>query len=382
MPDSLNHRARARLVVLLIVGAGSAALRLAGSSVEQGSPVPQRLSIRQDQQSGTLSVFRAGTTQPVLTQNAPADHRPYLHPIVAPDGRGVLTEYSPGHHPHQTGLYWGFTRLNGRDYFHNPKGDYWRRVSAEVLPSKADEVQWQTVYDLLDAEGKTALTETQRWTMRERNGSYLLDLEWRGQARTDVTIGRYDYGGLFLRMPWREGMRGEVVNAARQRNERAEGQRAMWIDVGMQVDGRDDLAHIAIFDHPDNDGYPQQWRVDTQLGVGAARSRDADWTIARGRTEVVRHQFVVYTGTLDDVALTSAWATFSGDTGQYLDRAAVGARPEGRSRSGVPDARTGGGPHDHAGRLYRGRVGRRTGCHPADGVLLGRPRAAVGGGES
>ena len=96
---------------------------------------------------------------------------------------------------------------------------------------------------------------------------------WRGEAKTDVTIGKYDYGGLFLRMPWREGIKGEVVNAARQRNERAEGQRAMWVDVAMQVDGRDDLAHIAIFDHPDNAGYPQTWRVDEQLGVGPARSR-------------------------------------------------------------------------------------------------------------
>src|SRR5688500_20260194 len=42
----------------------------------------------------------------------------------------LLTEYSPAHHKHQTGLYWGFTRLNGRDFFHNPQGDYWRRVSA------------------------------------------------------------------------------------------------------------------------------------------------------------------------------------------------------------------------------------------------------------
>ena len=49
----------------------------------------------------------------------------------------------------------------------------------------------------------------------------------------------------------------------------------------MQVEGRDDLAHIAIFDHPDNAGYPQAWRVDDQLGVGPARSRTADWTIAR-----------------------------------------------------------------------------------------------------
>ena len=90
------------------------------------------LVIRQDQRAGTLSVFRAGRRDPILTQNARPDARPYLHPIAAPDGKGVVTEFSPEHHKHQTGLYWGFTRVNGRDYFHNPQGDYWRRVSATV----------------------------------------------------------------------------------------------------------------------------------------------------------------------------------------------------------------------------------------------------------
>ena len=229
----------------------------------------------------------------------------------------MLTEFSPEHHKHQTGLYWGFTRLNGRDYFHNPQGNYWRRVSATITQGDGkagrEDVQWQTVYDLLDEAGTPVLTETQRWSMRERNGTFVLDLEWRGEARTDVTVGKYDYGGLFLRMPWRAGIAGEVVNAARQRNERAEGQRAMWIDVGMQVEGRKDLAHVAIFDHPANTGYPQTWRVDGQLGVGSARSRAADWTLARGRTEIVRHQFVVYTGTLNDVEMTNAWGEFSGN---------------------------------------------------------------------
>ncbi|MBD0258136.1 MAG: PmoA family protein, partial [Cytophagales bacterium] len=80
------------------------------------------LTIRHDEKAGTLSVFRAGTSNLVLTQHAKPDFRPYLHPIAAPDGKGVLTEYSPGHHKHQTGLYWGFTRVNGRDYFHHPQG--------------------------------------------------------------------------------------------------------------------------------------------------------------------------------------------------------------------------------------------------------------------
>src|SRR5688572_14244375 len=244
------------------------------------------LVIRQDEGAHSLSVFRDGETNPIVVQNAKPDFRPYLHPIAAPDGKGVLTEYSPGHHKHQTGLYWGFTRVNGRDYFHHPEGDYWQRVAVNVLEAKGDEVKWQTVYNMLDEKGTTIMTETQTWSVRESDGKFFLTLEWRGEAKTDITIGKYDYGGLFLRMPWRQGIAGEVVNAARQRDARAEGQRAMWIDVGMQVEGRTDLAHVAIFDYPDNRGYPQAWRVDGQLGVGSARTRTDDWTIARGQTEV------------------------------------------------------------------------------------------------
>jgi putative membrane-bound dehydrogenase-like protein len=316
MPCSKTSLALAMFLALAIITAGCVSIRLLENGPQ--TPAGTGLTIKQDEQAGTISVYRAGHPDPILTQNARADTRPYLHPIAAPDGRGVLTEYSPGHHKHQTGLYWGFTRLNGRDYFHNPQGDYWRRVSATVTQGDGkagrEDVRWQTVYDLLDAGGNPILTETQRWSMRERNGRFVLDLQWRGEARTDLTVGKYDYGGLFLRMPWREGIAGEVVNAARQRNERAEGQRAMWIDVGMQVEGRDDLAHVAIFDHPDNTGYPQPWRVDAQLGIGSARSRASDWTIAKGQTEVVRHQLLVYTGTLNDVEITNAWAQFSGNT--------------------------------------------------------------------
>ncbi len=244
----------------------------------------------------------------------------------------MVTEFSPDHHKHQTGLYWGFTRVNGRDYFHNPQGDYWRRVSFTVTQASGNEVRWQTVYDLLDEAKNAVLTETERWSMREENGRFLLDLEWRGEAKTEVTVGKYDYGGLFLRMPWREGMRAEVVNAARQRDARAEGQRAMWIDVAMQVDGRSDLAHVAIFDHPDNPGYPQAWRVDGQFGVGSARTRLADWTIKTGETEVVRHRFVVYTGTLNDVELTKAWGEYTRQPVYLLHGSAVGHRAAGRPR--------------------------------------------------
>lgn len=304
---------------------------------------PIVLSISQNEEAGTISVFRKGNSEAIVVQNAKPDFRPYLHPIAAPDGKGQLTEYSPGHHKHQTGLYWGFTRVNGeamsidtvrkyfyqkdkfpkmqssigRDFFHHPEAGYWKRVSFSVINAEGPEVSWQTVYNMLNEEGKPILQETQRWTMREKEGKFLLNLEWQGKAITDITIGEYDYGGLFLRMPWKEGIRGEVVNAARQRNEKAEGQRAMWVDAGMQVEGRDDLAHIAIFDHPENAGFPQPWRVDGQLGIGPVRAHMGDWHIKAGETEIIRHQIVAYTGDLNDVELTKLWDEYIGSNSLY-----------------------------------------------------------------
>lgn len=328
-------------IVLLVVAAlGAGCTRGTGAegaeAQETASAVPLRAV--QDEETGSISIYREGEEEPIVTQNAGAEHRPFLHPIVAPDGKGLATQYSPGHHPHQTGLYWGFTRVNGepmdedtlrqwfyrrdkpeeiakaigRDYFHNPGGDYWRRESASVVTQAGTEVQWQTVYGMLDAEGNAFMTETQNWSMRAEEDRFILDLEWAGEAHTDVSINEMSYGGMFLRMPWKQGIPGEAVNAARQRNRQAEGQRAMWVDVGMQVEGRDDFVHVAIFDHPMNAGYPQTWRVDGQLGVGPTRARMGDWHIPEGATEVIRHRLIVYTGELNDLELTEDWEEYTG----------------------------------------------------------------------
>lgn len=251
------------------------------------------LTLRQDAATHTISVYRDNVPAPILTQNARPDFRPYLHPIVSPDGKSVLTEFSPSHHKHQTGLYWGFTRVNGRDYFHNPDNGYWRRVSSEPIIAQGSEVKWSTVYHLLDEAGRPIMAETQTWTMRDSGDRYLLDLEWKGEGLIDLTVAKYDYGGLFVRMPWRAGMEGGVVNSNRQRDDRATGQRALWVDVGLKIDGRTDLAHIAVFDHPKNSGYPLPWRVDRQMGIGPSRAIAGDWSIPKGKSEIIRHQLVV-----------------------------------------------------------------------------------------
>ncbi len=272
------------------------------------------LTLRQDDATHTISVYRENVAEPILTQNARPDFRPYLHPIVSPDGKGVLTEFSPSHHKHQTGLYWGLKQVNGRDYFHNPGQGFWRKVSSIPLVANGETVKWTTVYQLLDAEGKPIMAETQVWTMRDNGDRYLLDLEWKGEGLVDLTMAKEPYGGLFLRMPWRPGMEGGVVNNDRLRNELANTKNALWVDLGLKLDGRADQAHIAIFDHPKNTGYPTAWRVDGQMGVGPCRAITGDWTIPKGQSETVRHQFVVYTGKLDQEAVNRSWEAFSQKT--------------------------------------------------------------------
>ena len=262
-----------------------------------------------DAAKGTISVFGSGTT-PVVVQHARPGIRPYIHPIKSPDGRSELTEYSPAHHKHQTGLYWGLKKVNGRDYFMNWKEDYWQKVVADVLHREGTCVKWRTVYNLLDEHGAAILRETQTWTFRREDRKFILDLQWQGAAERDVTMEEFYVGGLFLRMPWRAGIRGEVVNAAGQRNSAAEGQRAVWTDVGIQVDGREDLAHIAILDHPDNAGFPTPWRVDRELGVGPSRQILGNWSIPKGETETFRYRIIVYTGDLTPEGLHASWKQF------------------------------------------------------------------------
>ena len=270
----------------------------------------QILSVRYDQQSETISVSR-NDNELLLTQHVTPTIRPYIHPIVAPNGSGILTEFSPAHHKHQTGLYWGLKKVNGRDYFMNWREDYWRRISASVIDQRGTTVKWQTTYDLLDENGNAILIETQTWSMQQVDGKFLLDLEWRGDAKKDITMEKFYVGGLFLRMPWREGIAGEVINSEGERNSEAEGKRASWTDIGLQIEGLKDMAHVAIFEHPANAGFPNAWRVDNELGIGPSRQILGDWSIQNGKSEVIRYRLIIYTGAFDNTAISRLWKEFT-----------------------------------------------------------------------
>lgn len=269
-----------------------------------------------DKKDGAIrALHRAGDKTPLLVVNSPADGRPYLHPLHAPDGKGVLTEFSPEHHKHQTGLYVGFVKVNGRDYFHNRGKEYFigpRRVGhGDGKRNDRPYSLWETTYDLLDKDGKKLLQQVQFWRIYDLKTHLILDLDLSMEAEQDVTLGKHDYGGLFLRMPWKQKTGGKAVNSEGDENAKAEGKKAKWVDVGMPIDGRKDLGHVAILDHEDNERHPVAWRVDGQLGVGPAFTRSEDYKLAKGKTLGLKYRLVVYTGDFDKKLIEKAWKEFT-----------------------------------------------------------------------
>jgi hypothetical protein len=271
----------------------------------------QTFEIRVDEELGGLHVMRVGSENPVVTQNAKRGMRPYLHPIKTPDGKGVLTEMHPSHHLHQTGVYWGLKKVNGRDFFMNHGVEFYRFKSLRGVEKTGEEVSWETVYDLIDESGEGILRETQRWVLKEARGCLLLDLEWRGEGLTDVTVEKFFVGGLFLRMPWSKGISGTAINSVGEEgSSEAEGHRAVWVDVGMEISGRKDWGHIAVLDHPDNIAFPTPWRIDSQLGVGPSRQILGDWQLGKGETTTERYRLVIYTGKPDHDKVSRFWKDY------------------------------------------------------------------------
>ncbi len=260
-----------------------------------------------------FKVVEKGRNSPLLIQQLELDRRPYIHPISAPDGHGSLTEFQPNHHLHQTGLYWGLKEVNGRDFFMNWEADHWRRTDAKVLEESGNRVSWETNYTLLGEDKATLMNERQIWRFSATKDAYLLDLHWTGEALMDLVMGEFYVGGLFLRMPWYKGIEGKAVNADGQENQEAEQQRSVWLDLGLNVEGRQDLAHIVIFDHPDNPGFPIPWRVDGELGVGPSLQILGDWSMAEGEEVQFRYRLFCYTGDFDPDRVMKEWEKFAAD---------------------------------------------------------------------
>jgi len=265
-----------------------------------------------------IDILRKGTKAPVLVQNAPENGRAYVHPILAPDGRGELTEDSPGHHPWQHGLYVGMHAVNGIDFWTEGKGaatddGTFHPEGMGKAKVTGDIAQWSVTSEWRSSTGDPVLKEKQAWTLVDGGDHYLLDLEWSLRGVVSITFGEHAYGGLFLRMPFRREVGGTARSSEGKTNSDAEQQLSRWMAVTMVVPGRDSEAGVAMFDHPENPAHPVPWRVDGQLGIAPSRCILGDWKLGKGKTTTSRYRLFVFTGKPDIMDIEGRWRAFAAE---------------------------------------------------------------------
>ena len=238
--------------------------------------------------------------------------RPYLHPLRDASGRVVLTEDKPSDHPWQHGIFTGFHRVNGVNYWKEDEGKQ-RFARLLDLQETSDRVSWRALVELVAPDGKTILEEEDTITVHAPESSevYLMDFDLLLRAKeNDVNFGKFFVGGLAVRMPWdKSNPRQTHLNSNGLRGRECEQQRAAWCNVerpfGTEMFG------IAVFDHHTNPNHPCGWRADEQGLINPNVSGLGDWTLAAKQTLRFRYQVVIYRGSPTREQLAERYESFS-----------------------------------------------------------------------
>ncbi|MEU8270121.1 DUF6807 family protein [Sphaerisporangium sp. NPDC049002] len=269
-------------------------------------------------EAGRVGVFHTGSPTPIVVQNAMPGKRPFIHPIVVPGGTAAVTEDAPGHHPWQHGLYVGLNDVNGIGFWleglrpASAATDGTFHPSLQGVPKARDNRAWWSVgTDYRHPDGTLLMLETQDWLLTDHGDRYDLDVVLTFQAEVPLTFGQYPYGGLFLRMPYRKETGGHAVNSEGRRDAAAEGRRARWVAVRMEVPGHTGEAQVAVMDHPGNLEHPVPWRVDNEFGIAPSACVAGPWTLGQGEIRAFRHRVAVFAEPVGTETIDEIWTSFT-----------------------------------------------------------------------
>jgi putative heme-binding domain-containing protein len=248
----------------------------------------------------------------LVTYVMEAKARPYLHPVHDGGGKVVLTEDRPADHPWQHGIFTGFHRVNGFNYWKEDEGRQ-RFVKLLDLKESPDRIYWRALIELVAPDGGVVLEEENAITVHApaTSDTYRIDFEMLLRAREQpVTFGKFFVGGLAVRMPWdKTNPRQTHLNSNGLRDRQCEQQRAAWCNVERPFDGT--VFGIAVFDHPTNQNHPSGWRADEQGLINPNVSALGDWRLPPGETCRFNYRLLVYRGTATKEQLAKEFDVFA-----------------------------------------------------------------------
>jgi hypothetical protein len=232
------------------------------------------------------------------TNTAPIFRRPFLYPVIGPDGISLTEIGKPhdptGSHAHHYSLWISHFNVNGKDFW-SEKGGMIANEQLELMEDGPlfcrllQRTRWLF-------NGADLLHEKRQLTFYQTPEDFRLidiNLEFTPGSSEPVVLGQTTFGFLAARVA--QSMTvfdggGEILNANGDRNEQAAHlKRAAWMDQsGPIAPGK--WGGIAILDHPENAHHPTGWHCRNDGWAGAAFNMDSPYTIERGAKLRLRYR--------------------------------------------------------------------------------------------
>lgn len=261
--------------------------------------------------------------------------KPIMWPIIGPAGHEMTRNYpmklvqtEKRDHPHHRSLWFTHGSVNGIDFWSETPATG-KQVHREFLKCEAADgkATISTVNDWVNYDGKKQLEDVRTIMLSGDADKRVIDFEITLKASEGpVRFGDTKEGTMGLRVPTAldarqlAGTRGEIVNAAGQKDGATWGKQAPWVDYHGVLDG--DLVGIAILNHPSSFRFPTYWHV-RDYGLFAANpfglhdfhnSQDKDegtYTLPAGETMTLRYRFLFHRGNEKDGHVAEAFEAYA-----------------------------------------------------------------------
>tara|TARA_B110001450_G_scaffold226577_1_gene225412 strand:- start:183 stop:761 length:579 start_codon:yes stop_codon:yes gene_type:complete len=173
-----------------------------------------------------------------------------------------------------------------------------------------DPPKWSIEATWYHANGSELLAEQQTWSLQEDNDYLFLDLDWALQAIPDIHVAQDEYGGLFIRMPFRSKINTKVLNSTGLQDAATEQQAAEWLSLHMPLENNEFGGGITVLDHPENPQHPAKWRVDHQRGVNPAPCIPSAIDLPAGAVLNHRYRLILHEEKLAAEQINNLWAIY------------------------------------------------------------------------
>lgn len=249
----------------------------------------------------------------------------YVHPLYSLSGAGLTVDF-PADHPHQHGIFWAWhqVEVEGRRI-----GDAWIQDGVEwtvrdvemlddlAAPALRAHVEW-TSPNYLDDAGRPVPFIEETATIQvhaAKAGFRSIDFTIAVRALAEgVRLGGSEdvkgYGGFsaHVRLPGDVRFTGQGGLVQPEDTEVLAGP---WVDITGTID-ENGPSGIAIFQHPDNPGYPNPWILRSEASMQNVKWPGAEpYLLPQDEVVVLRYRLIVHEGGTDAAIMQHAYEAYS-----------------------------------------------------------------------